>query len=289
MPPTIQAGQRDSICLSTIPQTFTCPQCAVLGGLGHHSSSITAALATTGNCFMSPPQAFSGLHIVYGGRRRKYTETPPYIEEHQFMLKLAKADGLLHQVGVLQIGVIKMESIWRTSTEQSFLRSNSMLTQQKLALLFNDPGKVTVWGCWDSSDFEDKTIILIEDLDVTDGLKGKIEHWLLPRVFFLEKAEGVDIILVQIPESELEKIHLFCEAGFRRVGHSDFFGRARSKSHPSRVLPMEKDGVYKSQPVPIPGHRSHQRSSKTPSSFLSSKPGGALPSIPSSACSMYHR
>ncbi|KAJ6507336.1 hypothetical protein C8R47DRAFT_1100967 [Mycena vitilis] len=246
-------GQEGAICLSTSSQTFICPQCTVLGNRSTRSS-FTAALATTGDhCFMTPPLDFSGLQIDYGGRKGRYVETPPHIEELQYMLKLAKPGGLLLEVGMLKIGVIKMESTSHMTTEQNLLSSSGLT----LALLFNDPRKAMPWGCWDISDFEDKAVILIESLDIADGLKDKIAHWLLPRIFFLEKAEGVDIILAQIPDSELEKIHVFRGAGFHRIGHSDFFGRARSKSHPSRVLPMEKDEVFKTQPVCIP--KNHQQ------------------------------
>lgn len=140
--------------------------------------------------------------------------------------------------------------------------------QEKLALLFDDDGHIITGSCWTEKDFQNKTGVFIEKLEVADQYKGQVEPWLLPKIFHLEAAESVSLIIIEIPEQMLVEAewlrdvslisfsaHLFTcwQVGFRRVAHSEFFALAKDPKHPSHTVVPHEDSTFKTQPVPIPG------------------------------------
>jgi hypothetical protein len=69
----------------------------------------------------------------------------------------------------------------------------------------------TSGSSWCSTDFLNPMAIIIDELVVVEGWKGKVEQLILPWIFTLAEYHGAGLMLVRIPVSDEEKTELFRE------------------------------------------------------------------------------
>ncbi|KAJ6594519.1 hypothetical protein B0H19DRAFT_1095853 [Mycena capillaripes] len=251
----MDSGRRNSQYFFKFQRTFSCAGCSSLAGLAP-----TCSPDTKRGCNLIPPPLISGIQVICRNR----LNTPLSMEKELcFEIVQTEASRSSH-VGALHINIINMEDI-RTTNMKRFWKDlcghhGSMLTAENLALVFDNDGNIINGSCWTTQDFQDTTSVIIEDLDVVDEWKGRIEPRLLQRIFCLEDAKDVEVILVQILEQKLGEIGWLCDVGFCRVAYSEFFGLAKNPEYPSHAVKAHKDNSFKTQPIPIPGWATYRTS-----------------------------
>ncbi|KAJ7140498.1 hypothetical protein C8R43DRAFT_1017290 [Mycena crocata] len=207
---------------------FACSACK---SCCSQAEEMTAKIGEKG-CAFTPPSLFHGLHLTYDGNRRLTQAT---IKDFRMVIKLEEdwtIPKVLH-LGHLHLHVLNMNFICNPPEPTTAFNVDIMHLPSvrnvppesvvgKLAFLFEtadhlfrtdrEPHETDNYPhCWKLSDFEDTNAILIEEFNVVDGYKAELQRWLLPRLFFLDAAEGVSLILVLLNEGP--EVDLFRAVG----------------------------------------------------------------------------
>ncbi|KAJ7141169.1 hypothetical protein C8R44DRAFT_846995 [Mycena epipterygia] len=199
---------------------------------------------------MAPIPSVEDMRLVYRGSRKLYP-AGLIADDIQFDIEHVEPNGGVVFIGFIQLKILKMNKLGQKLIPQSITTRDSTLA--KLAVFFNIHGWLSSNSkdeCWQGHNFQNKTVLLVEELVVCDRWREMVQPWVLNTMFHLDGAMEVEFMFVCEKQMMVDLLH---EMGFRRISNSQLFCLAKDHRHPSHTLSAQQDAPFKTQPIPIPG------------------------------------